>query len=332
MRNQKEGHPLISKLGIGKTANLDPVRTYVTNVSDYKSEMKTTHMYFIIFILHLVSADFAVIGDWGGHGGQQHQRRIAGAIASRNPKFVISAGDNFYPNGITHSNDPKVDQLWTNVYENEKRPWLAVLGNHDYLGNASAQIAINNTNWIMPSRYYSITYDDTTFWFLDTTPWMPFNYVEVHHKRRGGVSDESRADFAKQRSLVPEQIEWLRRSMAKSTSRQKYIVGHHPLWTYGYHRFANHTPLIDVILDLHETHHLAAYLCGHDHSLQHIHRSGLHQFLAGAGSSSYRVYDGPGLQYKTTTSDHGFLMIYDNGTASFIDEYNRVLYRSGKFV
>jgi len=287
---------------------------------------------FFFLMAQTTTADFAVIGDWGGHGGSTHQRRVAAAMLSRNPSFVISTGDNFYPNGIKHAKDPKIERLWTNIYETNKRPWISVLGNHDYLSNASAQVAIEHSNWIMPSRYYSITYNDTTFWCLDTTPWMPFDYVEVHHERRGGVSDASRHDNEAQRALAPKQIKWLQNSIARSTSKRKYIVGHHPLWTYGYHRFANHSRLVDVILDVHEKHNVTAYLCGHDHSMQHIYQFGLHQFLSGAGSSSYRVYDGPGLQYKCDVTDHGFLMVYDNGTASYIDEHNRVLYHSGKFV
>lgn len=282
----------------------------------------------VCILVTLVTADFAVIGDWGGHLGSKAQRRVAASLESRNPEFVISTGDNFYPDGIDHAIDDKISTLWSDIYNVTNRMWYSILGNHDYLKNASAQLHIDHPRWYMPSRYYDVSIGDTDLWFLDTTPWMKDNYVENRHAARGDVSEESRQDFLEQQNNVPEQIQWLRQSVAQSKAKKKYIIGHHPLWTCGYHRFADHTRLSDVILDLHEKHDLTAYLCGHDHSLQHIVRSGLHQFLSGAGSSSYEVFDGPGLQYKSTTDDHGFLMMYDNGTSAFIDGSNSVLYTS----
>lgn len=283
----------------------------------------------LIFLLIIVyvRADFAVIGDWGGHQGTTHQSRVAAVLESTNPDFVVSTGDSFYPNGIAHASDPNIQRLWVDIY-NMSRPWVSVLGNHDYLNNASAQLHIPHTNWHMPSRYYKWTFNDIDFWFLDTTPWMPFNYVEAHQAKYGDLSDATRADFEAQRQTVPEQIAWLRASMASSTASRKFVVGHHPLWTYGYHRHANHSRLQDVVLDLHHQYGLEGYLCGHDHNLQHIRLQGLDEYLSGAGSSSFEVFSGPGLMYKTTTADHGFVVVHDNKTVSFVDSYGHVVHQS----
>ena len=273
------------------------------------------------------AADFVVLGDWGGHMGTQHQKRVAAVLASVNPEFVINTGDNFYPHGIANASDPAIDRLWTQIYT-PSRPWLSILGNHDYLYNASAQLSIPHPSWHMPARYYKWSSNDTDFWFLDTTPWMPFNYVEVHQARRGGLSDATRADFEAQRQQVPAQIAWLQASVAESTATRKFIVGHHPLWTCGYHRYANHSHLEAVVLDLHRRYKFDGYLCGHDHSLQHIRREGLDEYLSGAGSSSFEVFTCPGLMYKTTTEDHGFVVVHNNRSVTYLNAYGRVLYRT----
>jgi tartrate-resistant acid phosphatase type 5 len=274
----------------------------------------------LLFVAQITDANFVVIGDWGRNSiGQQ---RLSAAIEARNPNFVISTGDNFYPDGIQHAKDPKIKKIWSDVF-NTNRPWISVLGNHDYAGNVSAQLAIPHKHWLMPNRYFDADIGDTAFWFIDTTPWMPFNYVEAHHARVEPLSLQIRQDFEQQQQHVPEQIKWLQNGVANSNATYKYIVGHHPLWTYGYHMFGNHTRLINVIMELHRKHSLTAYLCGHDHNLQHIRKEGLDQFLSGAGATTYPVHNGPNLLFKATGP--GFLHV-KNQKATFVDQYNKEMY------
>ncbi|GLC46342.1 hypothetical protein PLESTB_001764800 [Pleodorina starrii] len=85
------------------------------------------------------SADlvFYVIGDWG-RGGNANQQATARLMADVSqcmpPKFIISTGDNFYPNGLSSATDPQFAQSFTNVYTAPglQVPWYAVMGNHDY--------------------------------------------------------------------------------------------------------------------------------------------------------------------------------------------------------
>ena len=169
------------------------------------------------------------------------------------------------------------------------------------------------------------------FWFIDTTPWMKVNYVEQRHAEKGDISEKSREDFIHQRNKVSNKFNgFLRNSVEQSKAKKNILSDTTSLWTYGYHRNADHTSLSDVVLDLHSKHDLTAYLCGHDHSLQHIYQHGLHQFLSGAGSSSFEVFDGPGLMFKSTPDNHGYLMMYDNGTSAFIDGSNSILYTISK--
>ncbi len=52
--------------------------------------------------------NFCVIGDWGRHG-QYYQKIVADklgdAIAGNGASFIISTGDNFYPNGVVSEFD-----------------------------------------------------------------------------------------------------------------------------------------------------------------------------------------------------------------------------------
>ena len=109
------------------------------------------NIYPCIILLHLTYptfAHFAVIGDWGGHLGTEAQKRVAASLELRNPDFVISTGDNFYPDGIEHAIDNKIKTLWSDIYNVTTRTWYSVLGNHDYLKNATAQLHIDLRNGI----------------------------------------------------------------------------------------------------------------------------------------------------------------------------------------
>ena len=104
---------------------------------------------------------FAVIGDWG-IWGQTDQVKVAKAmdkVGSECPyDFIVSTGDNFYDAGV----DSVGDVLWNMSYEyvytgsQLQCPWYVVLGNHDYRGAPSAEIAYSNISprWKLPSKYF----------------------------------------------------------------------------------------------------------------------------------------------------------------------------------
>mgnify|MGYP006142918743 CR=1 FL=1 len=49
-------------------------------------------------------------------------------------KFVLAAGDNFYPAGVSGLNDPVWETEWGQMYKGlpTGTPWYSVVGNHDY--------------------------------------------------------------------------------------------------------------------------------------------------------------------------------------------------------
>lgn len=150
--------------------------------------------------INKTEAHFFGIGDWGGDGlnghtwenpgkfaqrggkvdgpddyGQQYVARQMKALAkSTDPDFVINAGDNFYPGGYNSNCGLKANSAdptgqFGDVYESQYagpgldgKPWLSVLGNHDYGGRsfeAGWDVQIFHTwqsdTWRMPAPFWS---------------------------------------------------------------------------------------------------------------------------------------------------------------------------------
>ncbi|MFQ3576071.1 MAG: metallophosphoesterase, partial [Cytophagales bacterium] len=145
--------------------------------------------------------NFYVIGDWGRYGGH-NQADVATQMdvyaAQFDPEFIISTGDNFYTNGVASTQDPHWTLSFENIYAKGgiTCPWYPILGNHDYQGNAQAQLDYSKISrrWSFPSRYYTFAQkiDKNTkarFVFLDTNP-----FVEKYHKQNGKYGDLTQQD------------------------------------------------------------------------------------------------------------------------------------------
>ncbi|MFY7652826.1 MAG: metallophosphoesterase, partial [Chitinophagaceae bacterium] len=91
------------------------------------------------------SLPFLVIGDWG-RNGEFHQKDVANVMASTatkyNCSFIISTGDNFYPDGVISTTDPQWMNSFENIYNSYSLqiPWFTAFGNHDYRGSIEAQL------------------------------------------------------------------------------------------------------------------------------------------------------------------------------------------------
>ena len=228
--------------------------------------------------------NFVALGDWG-RGGRPAQRAVAqglGRVAQRlQSQFVVSTGDNFYEDGVADVRDPHWQQSFEDVYTapSLQTPWYAVLGNHDYRGNAETQVAYSRESlrWRMTARYYAITqpvdpFTQALFVFLDTTP-----FLRRYHP--GG--DEATPGVAHQDA--ERQRQWLRRMLATSAARWKIVVGHHAILP-GSPCHGGAKELDQAIAPFLEAYGLQLYLCGHEHDLQHLTRRGVHYVVAGAGS------------------------------------------------
>jgi len=231
---------------------------------------------------------FMAFGDWG-RNGEDNQREVAaemGIVAKKfKPEFIISTGDNIYPNGVRSTRDHNWIASFENIYTSQslQSDWYVVLGNHDYRGDPQAEIDYSEVDrrWNMPARYYSKTFfigEDSTngvlMIFIDTTPFLSESYLGDKNHVKGQDTAAQRIWLEKTLAEAPSNIKW------------KMVFGHHPVYTGGGRMKAKETvEMKNLFKPIFEKYHVNAYICGHDHNLQYIKQPGFtHYFVTGAGA------------------------------------------------
>lgn len=281
---------------------------------------------------HPNALNFLVMGDWGRNGAD-HQKPVAaqmGKVATKiKSEFVIATGDNFYPSGVISEFDPLFKYSFEDIYTDFSLQWdwYPVLGNHDYKSNPDAQVAYSKISrrWKMPARYYSKTFSingdanqQVLVAFIDTNPLIPEFYKGEYSK--AVIGQDSTA-----------QKEWLNKTLSNNSPsiKWKIVVGHHPLYTAtekrreSYDTRATRNSLKSVL----DKHQVDAYLCGHDHDLQHLKPEGkTHYFVSGSASEKTPIGTLP--ISKLALSDYGFMVF--SATANKL--YVQVVTEEGKVV
>ncbi|MEL6192936.1 MAG: tartrate-resistant acid phosphatase type 5 family protein [Bacteroidota bacterium] len=250
---------------------------------------------------------FFVIGDWGREGryGQQETADCMAEWASGvDPHFIVSTGDNFYEYGVTDVHDPLWNKSYEQVYYHDslQLPWYAVLGNHDYVLNAEAQIeySAKSPRWNMPARYFerNILLQDATriqVLYLDTSPFIK-EYQTDATFYKASEQDSS------------AQLEWLTDRLESSMADWKVVVGHHPLYSAG-SIHGDQEDMINAFEPIFERYQVHAYFCGHEHDVQHLKADGkfTHHFVSGAGSMVRET--GSTNESKYTEGENSFLSV-----------------------
>lgn len=225
--------------------------------------------------LHLLS-----IGDFGTTGKLQHA--VARAMTGFLEKTAVSLdsmlllGDNFY--GPAKDGFSVDSERWRNTFEDVYPetvfdcPCYVVLGNHDYSdnrGGESVQLAYarrGGTRWRMPSKWYRVDVGGDparlTILALDS------------NLRKGKEFDA--------------QMDWLVDALRSPRAPLTMVIAHHPLYSNGSHGDTH--DLVNRWGPVFEEHCVQAYLCGHDHDLQHLELEGLRTsfVLSGGGGARTR--------------------------------------------
>jgi predicted MPP superfamily phosphohydrolase len=235
------------------------------------------------------STNFLVLGDFG-RNGEFHQKEVAAQMSKTastiDANFIVTVGDNFYPNGVRSIQDPQWEKSFEDIYHQHSlhQDWHVCLGNHDYNGNIQAQIDYSKISrrWKLPSNYYKeiITLEDGSkalLLFVDTTPFIKSYYS------KGNEIEEN----VKRQDTVAQKI-WIINNLKNSDYdfKWKIVVGHHPMYSGGKRKNNKDTKDIEkLFVPIFEEYKVDAYLCGHEHDLQVIKPKKRHttQFLSGTG-------------------------------------------------
>lgn len=230
---------------------------------------------------------FAVIGDYGGGG--KPEADVAALVHSWQPDFIITLGDNNYPDGAASTIDANIGQFYHAYifpYQGsygagaDINRFFPTLGNHDWTP-PGAQPYLDYFTLPGNERYYDFTWGPLHFFALDSDSREP-----------DGVSSGS------------IQAAWLREKMAASTAPWKIVYMHHPPYSSGLHGSVDWTRWsyrewgADVVLS------------GHDHTYERLLIDGFPYFVNGLGGGAiYRfknVLDGSQVRFN---EDYGAMLV-----------------------
>ncbi len=188
---------------------------------------------------------FAAIGDYGS--GEQAERDVADLIFSWNPDFIVTLGDNNYPDGTAETIDQNIGQFFHTYifdYQGQYGPgseiirFFPTLGNHDWTTN-KAQPYLDYFNLPGNEYYYDFTWGPVHIFALD--------------------SDSRQPDGVSQNSI---QAQWLEQKLAESNSPWKLVIMHAPPYSSGLEGS------IDWMQWPFQEWGADAVLSGHDHSYE----------------------------------------------------------------
>ncbi|KAJ4823619.1 Purple acid phosphatase 17 [Turnera subulata] len=272
------------------------------------------------------SLSFLVLGDWGRRGAY-NQSEVAVQMGKVGEKldidFVISTGDNFYDSGLTGEHDKAFAESFTNIYtaESLQKQWYSVLGNHDYRGNAEAQLSKHlrkvDSRWLC-LRSFIVNAELAEIFFVDTTP-----FVQSYFTNPEGQNYDWRG-IGSPRAYIAKIIKDLKLALRESNAKWKIVVGHHAIRSVGHH--GDTQELVEKILPILKEYNVDFYMNGHDHCLEHIDdtESELQFLTSGAGSKAWRgdvqetnsghvkfFYDGQGFMSVQLTQNEADIAFYD---------------------
>jgi predicted phosphodiesterase len=205
-------------------------------------------------------------------GGQRHDRETARLIDTIDPDYVLTAGDNAYPDG-TRSDYQKYDETWGRF----KDKTYPTPGNHDYHDEAGD-----------PPYYYTYFADrlpdenNGEYYAFNVGTWRLYSLnCEI------SCSDSS------------DQAQWLADDLASAgKGRHKMAYLHRPRYSCGNHGSSEEPDALwDILLDARAD----LVVAGHDHNYQRYPRmnsdgdqadDGIVSFVAGTGGSEFYQISG----------------------------------------
>jgi hypothetical protein len=206
---------------------------------------------------------FAVLGDFGNAGSGE--AAVARMVKSWRPEFLLTTGDNNYPEGAAETIDANIGQYFHEFiapYKGAYGPgasenrFFPSLGNHDWM-TPGAQPYFDYFTLPGNERYYDFVRGAVHFFAIDSD----FNEPD-------GITAGSK------------QARWLKQRLSESTTRWQVVYMHHPPYSSGRHGStpAAQWPYKEWGADL--------VLAGHDHTYERLLVEGLPYVVIGLGGRS----------------------------------------------
>ena len=219
------------------------------------------------------SITFAVIGDYGKEGDPLFL--VSKMIDGWNPDFIITLGDNNYPDGKLSTINKNLGQYFCDYIYNPDAPeghvcsgrahndklnrFFPSIGNHDY----------NSTDDIIPYlNYFSLPGVEEYYDFQ----WGPVHFFALNSGRQGDSE-----------CCTSKQSTWLKETMENSERQFKIVYFHHAPYSP-----SNHGNNEAMQWDF-KSWGASAVMSGHDHVYSRIHTSNQQDFayfVNGLGGSS----------------------------------------------
>jgi tartrate-resistant acid phosphatase type 5 len=284
------------------------------------------------------AAQLLVLGDWGYDDAKAQSQVAAGLRAyaqqhSVNPQALIMLGDNWYGELAGGAGSLRWKTNFEEMYPASDFPCpaYAVLGNHDYQRwpeskvDAELEYARSGRNggaptrWTMPARWYR-------FEFPAKNPLVTFLALD---------SNMPKANLGRDFTLTPqqqaEQLAWFEGELKRPrTTPFLAVIAHHPVYSDGPH--GDHPVLIRDWDPLFRKYHVALYMAGHDHDLQHLEFAGhptSHFLSGGGGADLYSLKIDPGQRGPYGQKVYGFSHISVTAqmmTLRHLDQNGKILH------
>ncbi len=252
------------------------------------------------------SLSFLMLGDYGE--GNADQKSVAALLEKvcqlANPSAIFGLGDNIYPKGVRSADDSQWKAKFEDIYSaacTKSKPWIAVLGNHDYVGNPGGEVdyARKNKQWVMPARTYVVHYG----------PLLDIFAADSNVESKCAAPDCGFGELQKQATV--------------SSAAWKIVLAHHPLFSVGEHKEPPNG-LAEKLIPLYCAAKMDFFFVGHDHNLQHNQGKFLNssceinEFVVGGGGAQlYPVEPAPGIT-RFAQKEFGFALVkFEKTTATF---------------
>lgn len=262
---------------------------------------------------------FAIIGDFGSEttGGGANEAKVSTMVKSWKPEFVITTGDNNYPNGEADTLDQNVGKQYRDFiygYKGKFFPtdkpdvnrFFPALGNHDW--DCAGCVKKGNPKpytdfFDLPGneRYYSFSWGNAEFFVIDSDPRAP--------DMAGGKNSK--------------QAKWLEKELKASDSLFRIVYFHHPPYSSGKHGPSPHMQWPFAKWGA------SVVLSGHDHTYERLVIDGIPFVVIGtSGKELYPFNSKHEGSMLRDNSGHGAILVEDETKALVF----RYFLSDGKFI